>query len=89
MSRKLSSRLLISIVHSISGNYDFNIGLLTSFTDQNGQVSTYSYDNMSRITGGNYPDLGQTSVSYADTVPPSVTLTKKITSSLNLVNLPT
>src|SRR5581483_9756431 len=39
--------------HIIHGNYNFNSGLLTSFTDQNSRVSTYSYDNMFRLTGAN------------------------------------
>ena len=30
--------------HVISGNYDFNTGLLTSFTDENSQTYTYTYD---------------------------------------------
>jgi len=36
--------------HIISANYDFNIGVLTSFTDQNRNSTSYSYDNMGRIT---------------------------------------
>ncbi len=55
-----------SIVHHvISGNYDFNTGLLTSFTDENGQIYTYTYDSaMLRLTEGDHPDGGKTLFSY-------------------------
>src|SRR5205085_1903019 len=52
--------------HVISGNYDFNTGLLTSFTDENSQTFTYTYDNMLRLTQGNHPDGGQTIFTYPD-----------------------
>lgn len=52
--------------HVISGNYDFNTGLLTSFTDENSQVYSYQYDNMLRLTQGNHPDQGQTIFTYPD-----------------------
>src|SRR6266481_318670 len=56
-----------SVVHHIiSGNYDFNTGLLTSFTDENGQQYSYQYDNMLRLTQGNHPDGGQTKFTYPD-----------------------
>ena len=50
--------------HVISGSYDFNTGLLTSFTDENSQQYTYTYDNMLRLTQGNHPDGGQTLFTY-------------------------
>jgi RHS repeat-associated protein len=46
--------------HIISGNYDFNTGVLTTFTDENGQPFTYTYDVMVRLTQGNHPDGGIT-----------------------------
>src|SRR5882724_7250342 len=46
--------------HIITGNYDFNTGLLTTFTDENNQNFTYKYDDMLRMTQGNHPDGGQT-----------------------------
>lgn len=52
------------VQHVISGNYDFNAGLLTTFIDENGQPFTYQYDNMLRITQGNHPDGGQTLFTY-------------------------
>jgi RHS repeat-associated protein len=55
--------------HVISGNYDFNTGLLTSFTDENSQTYSYQYDPlMLRLTQGNHPGGGQTIFTY-----PSVT----------------
>lgn len=53
--------------HVISGNYDFNTGLLTSFIDQNSQTYSYQYDNMLRLTQGNHPDGGQTLLTYPST----------------------
>jgi RHS repeat-associated protein len=53
--------------HVISGNYDFNTGLLTSFTDENSQQFTYTYDSlMLRLTQGNHPDGGITKFLYPD-----------------------
>src|SRR6266571_653806 len=55
--------------HIVSGNYDFNTGLLTSFTDQNSQATTYTYDVMLRPTNATYPspDGGQTNFYYPNT----------------------
>jgi RHS repeat-associated protein len=50
--------------HVISGAYDFNTGLVTSFTDQNGNVSNYTYDEMRRVTSASYPDGGHTAFNY-------------------------
>jgi RHS repeat-associated protein len=50
--------------HVISGNYDFNTGLLTTFTDENSQNFTYTYDDMLRLTQGNHPDGGITKFLY-------------------------
>ncbi len=56
--------------HIISGNYDFNTGLLTSLTDENGKTSTYNYDNMWRISTAVFPSQnglnGQTNFYYPD-----------------------
>src|SRR5258708_5781339 len=52
--------------HTVSGDYDFNTGLLRTFTDQNGNASTYAYDNMARITSANFPDDGQVQFNYPD-----------------------
>lgn len=52
--------------HVISGNYDFNTGVLTNFTDENGQPYSYTYDAMLRLTQGNHPDGGITKFLYPD-----------------------
>jgi YD repeat-containing protein len=52
--------------HVISGNYDFNTGVLTNFTDENGQPYSYTYDVMLRLTQGNHPDGGITKFFYPD-----------------------
>jgi RHS repeat-associated protein len=53
--------------HIISGDYDFNTGLLTRFTDENSQPYTYTYDSlMLRLTQGNHPDGGITKFLYPD-----------------------
>jgi RHS repeat-associated protein len=54
--------------HVISGNYDFNSGLLTSFTDENNQQFTYTYDAMLRLTQGNHPDNGITKFVYPNAI---------------------
>src|SRR5262249_45755312 len=56
------------VAHCVSGTYDFNTGLLTSFTNENATVqaagntpgdsahtATYSYDFMSRLTSATSP----------------------------------
>jgi RHS repeat-associated protein len=53
--------------HVISGNYDFNTGLLTTFTDENGAQYSYTYESlMLRLTQGNHPDGGITKFFYPD-----------------------
>jgi RHS repeat-associated protein len=69
-----------AVHHIISGNFDFNTGLLTSFTDQNSQQFTYQYDNMLRLTQGNHPDGGQTAFNYPNAT--TVERLKKITTTL-------
>ncbi len=54
--------------HKITGNYDLNTGLLTSFTDENNKSFSYQYDIMLRLAQGNHPDGGQTTFSYPDTL---------------------
>jgi RHS repeat-associated protein len=53
-----------SVAHTVSAGYDFNTGLITSYTDQNGKSSVYGYDTLLRMTGATYPDLGYVQLSY-------------------------
>ena len=74
-----------AVSHIIKGGYDFNTGLLTSFTDQNTQTSNYYYDLLGRMTSASYPDGGSVNFSYTDTVPVQIQKTVAITSGLNKV----
>jgi len=67
--------------HVRSGVYDCNTGLLSSSTDQNGQVVSYQYDNMLRLKQTNYPDGGQMNFNFPD--PTTVERVRKIDSSRN------
>ncbi|MBZ5524872.1 MAG: hypothetical protein LAP21_21785 [Acidobacteriia bacterium] len=69
--------------HIVSGNYDFNTGLLVSFTDENSQTFTYKYDNMLRLGEGDHPDGGQTIFTYPD--PLTVTRQRLITNTPSTV----
>ncbi len=54
------------IVHHVtSATYDYNTGLLGSFTDENGNPFSYQYDNARlRLTQANHPDKGWTKFFY-------------------------
>src|SRR5579864_3611914 len=74
----------------VGGNYDFTTGLLTSFTDANGNTSNYSYDLMARLTSAQAPpdpagNRPQTSFTYSapNVFPLNVQRTHTITASLN------
>lgn len=72
-----------TINHVESYCYDYTAGLLKGSTDENGQTSSFTYaDSLDRLTQANYPDGGQTLVSYNDSPPtPSVTTEKKLDST--------
>jgi RHS repeat-associated protein len=64
--------------HSAGGYYDFNTGLLTSFTDENGQSYNYQYnDPMLRMTKAQHPDGGETDFYFPN--PTTVERKRKIT----------
>ncbi len=77
------------LTHTQNFTYDFNNGQLTVSKDPNALSTTYIYnDSLARPTQANSPDGGQTTVSYSDNAPsPSVTTTKKLTGSSNLVSV--
>ena len=66
--------------------YDSCTGALASTTDPNLQTTNFSYDLMGRRLATTYADGAQTSNSYNDALPVSATITKKISSSQNLVS---
>lgn len=70
-----------TVHHIVSGDYDFNTGLLKSFTDQNGQSKSYAYnDPLLRLTEVDYPDTGKIQFDYhADALP--LIVTKTVTAS--------
>lgn len=69
--------------HVVSHCYDYSSDLELSTTDENGQTTRYAYaDSLDRLTETDYPDGGQTLVSYNDTPPnPSMTVTRKLSTS--------
>jgi YD repeat-containing protein len=52
--------------HVVSAGYDAHTGLMTSGIDENGNLTTFSYDSLLRPTRTNLPDGGQTIISYPD-----------------------
>jgi len=74
-----------TVSHITKKSYYYNTALPYQDTDANGQVTTYSFDNMNRPLVTTYADGGQLSDSYHDASPFSVTTTTKITGSLNRV----
>ena len=75
------------VQHVVNFTYDYNNGQLTISKDQNGQTTTYLYnDSLARPKVANYPDGGQTTISYNDSgSSPSVTTSKKIDTSGRLL----
>jgi RHS repeat-associated protein len=75
-----------ALTQATNYNYDFNTGLHTSTTDPNLLQTSFSYDNMWRLSQVNHPDGGQDIISHQEiTTPFTVTLTTKINSTQNLV----
>lgn len=66
--------------HCVNGSYDFNTGLLTSFTDQNKNQTSYGYDSLGRITSATFPNLGSVTARYPNLT--TVEFLKPITASL-------
>ncbi len=73
----------VNVAHIEKFSYRFKDGQLASATDENGQVTSYAYnDPLSRMTETDYPDGGKIAMSYNDAAPnPSVTTTQLINSS--------
>jgi len=65
-----------AVHHIVSGVYDFNTGLLTTFTDQNTQPSTYTYDALSRIASASFPD-GRQAIFVRNDTPLAVSVERK------------
>jgi RHS repeat-associated protein len=69
--------------------YGYNDGQLRGSTGPNLQTTTYAYsDPFARLTQTNYPDGGQTSITYNDAGPnPTVTTSKLIVSGRSLTSV--
>jgi RHS repeat-associated protein len=52
--------------HIVTGDYDFNTGALTRYTDENGQNFLYHYELMLRLQEADHPDGGQALFTYPD-----------------------
>ena len=73
-----------AVHHITKANYDFNSGVTLQTTDENGNNTNYRYDLLGRSREIDYPDAGQVTYAYTDSVPsPSVVLSEKLTPSLN------
>lgn len=55
---------LPTVAHVIKTQHDFNTGLVTSVTDENGNVTTFDYDNMGRRLHQTNSDGGQGAFNY-------------------------
>jgi RHS repeat-associated protein len=60
-----------SASHVTYTNYDFNSGVALSKTDENGRVTNFTYDLLSRPATDSYPDGGLDTYTYNDTTPPT------------------
>jgi RHS repeat-associated protein len=54
-----------------SATYNAYTGLVATSTDENGQVSHYTFDNLKRPTNLQRPDLANLTWSYSDATPPT------------------
>ena len=69
--------------------YGFINGELTESIDENGQISTYQYNDwLGQPNGTSYPDGGQVTISYNDApTTPSATTTRLVSSGVSITNV--
>ncbi|MHB8486153.1 MAG: RHS repeat-associated core domain-containing protein [Candidatus Acidiferrales bacterium] len=69
--------------------YGYDDGQLRGATDPNSQITIYKYsDSLRRLTETDFPDGGQTLISYNDTPPtPTVTTTRKFNASQSVTSV--
>jgi RHS repeat-associated protein len=77
------------VSHIEKFKYAYTDGQLINSTDQNNQSTQYLYaDTLRRLTETDYPDGGQSTISYNDAGPsPTVTASRKITSSQSMTSV--
>lgn len=76
---------------NVTGAYDFNTGLLTSFTDANGNTTSFAFDSMRRVTSivfpkgssGNQPQTTFTYSAASAGFPVTVQRSKSVTTILS------
>jgi RHS repeat-associated protein len=76
---------------SVTGTYDFNTGLLTTFTDANTNPTTFAFDSMRRVTSivfakdnsGNQPETTFAYSAASAGFPVTVQRSKSVTTSLS------
>jgi RHS repeat-associated protein len=82
-----SSAYLTSITDALSHvtnfSYDSCTGAKATDSDPNHAQTSYSYDALGRPVQTNFPDGGQTTISYVDAIPTSTTQTTIITTGVN------
>jgi YD repeat-containing protein len=70
------------VAHTESFCYSYSDGQVRSSTDQNSQIAHYHYDDsLARLTETDFADGGQSTTSYNDAAPPSITSCKKLDTS--------
>lgn len=77
-----------ALSQSSTYTYDLNTGLLASRADPNNLTTTYSYDNLWRLSTTQYPNGGVDTITRQEvTFPYSATLTKSINSAQSSVSM--
>jgi RHS repeat-associated protein len=79
------------IAQQTAYTYNYTNGDLTSTTDSNDQITSYSYDSADRLNGTTYPDTGNTIISYSspNVYPPTITTTVYASPNPNIVKVAT
>ena len=62
-----------TVHHIVNFTHDSTTGKPLTYSDENGNQTSYFYDNLARLTSVNYPDTGQTRYCYTDSGGPDCT----------------
>jgi RHS repeat-associated protein len=94
-AKAFKTQITDALSHTTKYKYNTCSGTVYSDTDQNNQITSFSYDKMDRGVQAIYPDSGQTSICYSDMAggtcyspsnPITAVVTQKITASLNKIS---
>src|SRR5690606_27324811 len=58
------------LIPATTTNYDFGLGLPTTVTDPNGNVTTTAYDGLGRVISITFPGFAQQNIKYSYPTPP-------------------